>query len=175
MRHSFKDQLSSHEALATLAGGCFWGVEDLLRKTPGVLRTQVGYTGGQTLAPNYDQVKTGETGHAEAIEVVFDSSQLEYEALLELFFKIHDPTTLNQQGNDIGSQYRSEIFVHTPEQRSTAQHILQKVQNSDAWKRPIVTRITDATSFWPAEEFHQDYLEKNPGGYTCHFERKIRF
>jgi methionine-S-sulfoxide reductase len=138
---------------------------------PGVLRTTVGYAGGALENPRYEQVKRGDTGHAEAIELVFDPAQVSYEDLLRLFFRMHDPTTANRQGNDIGSQYRSAIFTHSDAQRATAERVRAEVDASGFWKRPVVTEIVPAPRFWPAEEYHQDYLEKNPGGYTCHFVR----
>jgi peptide methionine sulfoxide reductase msrA/msrB len=157
---------------AVLAGGCFWGMEDILRKVDGVLETEVGYAGGQTKNPTYEDVKQGNTGHAEAIRVVFDPKKLSYADLLEKwFFRMHDPTTKNRQGNDTGSQYRSAIFATTPEQKAIAQQVKQRVDASKKWKKPIVTEIVDAGPFTPAEGYHQDYLVKNPGGYTCHFLR----
>jgi peptide methionine sulfoxide reductase msrA/msrB len=157
---------------AVLAGGCFWGMEDILRKIPGVLETEVGYTGGKTAHPDYEDVHTGETGHAESVRVVFDPARLSYADLLEKwFFRMHDPTTRNRQGNDVGSQYRSAIFVTTPEQRRVAEEVKARVAKSGRWKNPIVTEIVDAGTFTRAEEYHQKYLEKNPGGYTCHYLR----
>jgi peptide methionine sulfoxide reductase msrA/msrB len=157
---------------AVLAGGCFWGMEEILRKVPGVLETEVGYTGGTTAHPTYEQVKTGRTGHAEAIRITFDPSKLSYAELLEhWFFRMHDPTTTNRQGNDAGTQYRSAIFVTSPEQRKTADEVKQRVNASGKWKRPIVTEIVNEGEFTPAEDYHQDYLEKHPGGYTCHYLR----
>jgi peptide methionine sulfoxide reductase msrA/msrB len=156
---------------AVLAGGCFWGMEEIIREIPGVLETEVGYTGGSTPKATYDQVKTGRTGHAESIRVVFDPTVLSYEGLLGYFFRMHDPTTPNQQGNDIGTQYRSAIFYENEEQRKTAEAVKARIEASGKWKRAIVTQIVPATEFWPAEEYHQDYLEKHPGGYTCHFLR----
>jgi peptide methionine sulfoxide reductase msrA/msrB len=160
---------------AILAGGCFWGVEDLLRELPGVIETEVGYSGGGLANATYKQVSGGNTGHAEAVRVTFDPDLLSYAALLEFFFKIHDPTTANRQGNDIGTQYRSAIFVADDEQRKVAEQVRAKVDGSGKWKRPVVTQIADAGPFWPAEEYHQDYLEKNPGGYTCHYVRDLSF
>jgi methionine-S-sulfoxide reductase len=160
---------------AILAGGCFWGMEDLIRRQRGVLDTEVGYSGGVISDARYDQVKTGRTGHAEAVRVSFDPTVLSYEDLLEFFFKIHDPTTVNRQGNDVGTQYRSAIFYADDAQRATAEKVKAKVDASGAWKRPVVTVIEPAGDFWPAEGYHQDYLLKNPGGYTCHFVRKIEF
>jgi len=157
---------------AVLAGGCFWGMEDIIRKIPGVVETEVGYTGGKTGHPTYEDVHTGQTGHAESVRVVFDPKKLTYADLLEKwFFRMHDPTTRNQQGNDMGSQYRSAIFVTSPEQRRTAEAVKARAAKSGRWKNPIVTEIVDAGPFTPAEAYHQKYLEKNPGGYTCHYLR----
>jgi peptide methionine sulfoxide reductase msrA/msrB len=158
---------------AVLAGGCFWGMEELLRKIPGVLETEVGYAGGATANPNYEQVKTGRTGHAESVRIVFDPQKISYAELLERwFFRMHDPTTKNRQGNDVGTQYRSAIFVTSPEQRKVAEEVKAKVDHSGKWGAPVVTEIVDAGPFTPAESYHQDYLEKHPGGYTCHFMRE---
>jgi methionine-S-sulfoxide reductase len=159
------------EEIATLAGGCFWGMEEIIRQIPGVLSTTVGYTGGTTKNPTYPEVKTGKTGHAEAIQVVFDPSKLSFEQLLAWFFRMHDPTTLNRQGNDVGSQYRSAIFYHSPAQKETAERVKSEVDRSGKWKKPVATEITPAAEFYSAEEYHQDYLVKNPGGYTCHWLR----
>jgi methionine-S-sulfoxide reductase len=157
--------------IATLAGGCFWGVEELIRSYPGVLNTTVGYTGGSVDNPNYNIVKLGTTNHAESIEVEFDAHKLSYADLLTFFFRLHDPTTVNQQGNDKGTQYRSAIFYHNDEQKKIAQDVIAKVENSKKWNKPIVTQVVPASKFYPAEEYHQDYLKKNPGGYTCHWVR----
>ncbi len=158
-------------AVATLAGGCFWGVEELLRQIPGVIETTVGYTGGFTENPTYETVKTGGTGHAESIQIVFDPSRLGYEELLGFFFRMHDPTTLNRQGGDRGTQYRSAIFYHDEEQKKVADKVKERVGKSGKWKNPIVTEIVPAKKFYSAEAYHQKYLVKNPGGYTCHFLR----
>lgn len=160
---------------AYLAGGCFWGMEDLIRKLPGVVTTEVGYMGGETKNATYNIVKTGTSNHAETVKVVFDSKKLKYEDLLLFFFKIHDPTTLNRQGNDVGTQYRSAIFYTSAQQKDDAERAKILVDKSGVWKAPVVTQILPAGDFWKAEDYHQDYLEKNPGGYTCHFERKIQF
>lgn len=160
---------------ATLAGGCFWGAEDLLRKLPGVIRTRVGYTGGTTSNPVYEQVHTGTTGHAESVEVVFDPAKISYEQILEFFFRMHDPTTLNRQGNDVGTQYRSAIFYHDERQKQVAEQVKKKVEASGKWKRPVTTEIVPATEFWSAEDYHQDYLIKHPGGYSCHYVRDFTF
>ncbi|AGC48728.1 bifunctional methionine sulfoxide reductase B/A protein [Myxococcus stipitatus DSM 14675] len=157
---------------ALLAGGCFWGMEDLLRKIPGVLQTDVGYTGGGLKSPTYQDVSSGETGHAESVRVVFDPKVLSFETLLEKwFFRMHDPTTLNRQGNDVGTQYRSAIFVQSDEQRRVAEAVKARVNASGKWNRPVVTQVVPAGEFTPAEGYHQDYLVKNPGGYTCHYMR----
>jgi len=157
---------------AIVAGGCFWGMEDLLRKIPGVLETEVGYTGGTTPNPTYEAVCTGRTGHAEAVRIVFDPAKLSYADLLEKwFFRMHDPTTKNRQGHDIGSQYRSAIFVTSPEQRKIAEAVKKKVDAAGKWGASIVTEIADASPFTAAEGYHQDYLVNNPGGYSCHFLR----
>lgn len=160
---------------ATLAGGCFWGVEELLRALPGITKTEVGYTGGQTPNPRYETVKTGTTGHAEAIQVEFDPAKISYEEILRFFFTMHDPTTANRQGNDIGSQYRSAIFFHDEEQKKIAEQVKAAVDKSGAWKKPVVTEIVPATEFYSAEDYHQDYLQKHPSGYTCHWVRDVKF
>lgn len=158
--------------VAILAGGCFWGMEDLLREAPGVLETDVGYVGGSVPNPTYQDVKTGRSGHAEAVRVVFDPSKISFETLLEeWFFRMHDPTTLNRQGNDIGTQYRSAIFYTTAEQREAAFRVKTRVDTSKKWSRPVVTEVIAAGEFTLAEDYHQDYLEKHPDGYTCHFMR----
>ncbi|MCI5045923.1 MAG: peptide-methionine (S)-S-oxide reductase MsrA [Aquisalinus sp.] len=156
---------------AVLAGGCFWGMQDLLRKVPGVEATRVGYTGGHVDNATYDQVKTGKTGHAEAIEINFDPGVVSYRKILEWFFQIHDPTTENRQGNDRGSQYRSAIFYTDDMQRETAFAVIDAVNQSGNWPGQVVTEVVEAGPFWEAEDFHQDYLEKYPNGYTCHFVR----
>ncbi len=156
---------------AILAGGCFWGVQDLIRKLPGVVATRVGYSGGDFENPGYKDVCTGRTGHAEAIRVAFDPAVLSYRALLEFFFQIHDPTTLNRQGNDVGAQYRSAIFTLSDEQAETARELIAEMQQSHIWPKEIVTTVEPAGEFYDAEENHQDYLQKFPEGYTCHFIR----
>jgi peptide methionine sulfoxide reductase msrA/msrB len=157
--------------IAVLAGGCFWGMQDLIRKLPGVIETTVGYTGGTTPDPTYETVRTGRTGHAEAIRVVFDPAKLGYADLLAYFFRLHDPTTLNRQGNDVGTQYRSAIFVESEPQRKVAEQVRAQVDRSGKWKRKVMTEIVPAGPFYPAEAYHQDYLQKHPGGYTCHYLR----
>ncbi len=160
---------------ALFAGGCFWGMEQLFRSLSGVVDTEVGYTGGESKNPDYKQVSSGQTGHAEALLVKFDPLKISYEDLLLYFFKIHDPTTINKQGNDVGSQYRSAIFYMNENQKSTAQKIINKVNDSKAWNSTIVTQLAPAQTFYRAEDFHQDYLEKVPQGYTCHYVRPLKF
>ncbi|HSP97167.1 MAG TPA: bifunctional methionine sulfoxide reductase B/A protein [Candidatus Dormibacteraeota bacterium] len=162
---------AAHREIATLAGGCFWGMEEILRKIPGVTSTRVGYTGGTTSDPSYAEVHAGDTGHAEAVEVVFDPTKISYQELLGYFFRMHDPTTPNRQGNDVGSSYRSAIFYHSEAQRQTAEQVKARVDQSGKWRAPIVTEIVAAGEFWPAEDSHQKYLQKHPGGYTCHYLR----
>lgn len=157
---------------AIFAAGCFWGVEELIRKIDGVVKTQVGYCGGDANTALYNKVKTGETSHAEAVQVVFNPDIVSYQKIIELFFELHDPTTMNQQGNDIGSQYRSAIFYLNVEQMQIAESVKMNLQESKKWPKPIVTVIAEATEFFDAEDYHQDYLQKNPGGYTCHYWRK---
>jgi peptide methionine sulfoxide reductase msrA/msrB len=165
----------SNKETATLAGGCFWGMEDLLRAEPGVLSTKVGYTGGTTANPVYEDVKTGRTGHAESIEITFDPAKLSFESLLKFYFTLHDPTTPNRQGGDIGTQYRSAIFYHGEEQRKVAEKVKAEVEASGKWGKPLTTQIVAAATFWPAEDYHQKYLQKHPGGYTCHYIRPFTF
>lgn len=159
-------------ARAIFAGGCFWGMEDLIRRYEGVIDTEVGYIGGALENPKYEDVKTGRTGHAEAIEITYDEAVIGYEDLLKVFFMIHDPTTLDRQGNDIGTQYRSAIFYLDDEQKAMAEDMIARARNSGHWDRPIVTTVEKADKFWPAEDFHQDYLVTRPNGYTCHFIRE---
>ncbi len=158
--------------VAVLAGGCFWGVEEILRDVPGVIDTEVGYTGGWLENPTYADTHHSQSGHAEAIRVTFAPAMLSYEDLLEKwFFKLHDPTTLNRQGNDAGTQYRSAIFPQTPEQKVTAKLVRARVDASGKWRRPITTTIEPASTWYSAEDYHQDYLRKHPGGYSCHYMR----
>lgn len=161
--------------IATLAGGCFWGMEELVRKQPGVVGTEVGYTGGAAADARYERVKTGRTGHAEALRVEFDPAKTSFENLLLFFFRIHDPTTVDRQGNDRGSQYRSAVFYHSEEQRATAEKVKARVDASGAWGAPAATQIVPFTGWFRAEEFHQDYLQRIPDGYTCHFLRDVKF
>ena len=161
---------------AVLAGGCFWGVEELLRSFKGVKNTEVGYCGGDADEANYSMVKTGATEHAEAVLIEFDSDILSYAELIRAFFRLHDPTTKNRQGNDIGRQYRSAIFYFNDEQKKIAEQVRDEVQKSGKWMRPIVTELepiggNSGIEFYKAEDFHQDYLQRYPDGYTCHYWR----
>jgi len=156
---------------AILAGGCFWGMQDLFRRQPGVTGTRVGYTGGNTENPDYNAVKTGRSGHAEAIEITYDDTRTNFRNLLEFFFQMHDPTTRNRQGNDMGSQYRSAIFYTDAEQQQTALSLIREINAAAFLPGPVVTELVPAGPFYEGEDYHQDYLEKNPGGYTCHFVR----
>lgn len=152
---------------AILAGGCFWGVEDLIRQLPGVISTTVGYTGGDVPNATYRNHGT----HAEGIEINFDPGKLSYRKLLEFFFQIHDPTSRNRQGNDVGTSYRSAIFYVDEQQKETAQQLIAELNASKVYRAPVVTEVVPAGPFWVAEEYHQDYLQKNPNGYTCHYIR----
>jgi peptide-methionine (S)-S-oxide reductase len=152
---------------AVLAGGCFWGMQDLIRKQPGVISTRVGYTGGKVKNATY----RNHDGHAEALEILFDPDKTSYRALLEFFFQVHDPTTLNRQGNDRGTSYRSAIFYTSDEQKRVAEDTIADVEASGLWPGKAVTEVTPVSDFWEAEPEHQDYLERYPSGYTCHFVR----
>lgn len=154
---------------ASFAAGCFWGVEAYFRRVKGVVRTASGYSGGETQNPSYREVCSGTTGHAESVLVEYDPQVVPYKRLLYHFWKIHDPTQVDGQGNDIGSQYRSIIFTHSEEQRETAERSKAELERTGRYQRPIATVIEPASEFWPAEEYHQDYLTKNPGGY-CHVD-----
>lgn len=153
-------------AVATFGAGCFWGVEAAFRQLPGVIEATSGYIGGTLEKPSYQAVCTGNTGHAEAVQVTYDPQKVTYEALLDLFWRMHDPTTLNRQGADVGTQYRSAIFYHTPEQAEAARRSKDQLETSGTLKRPVVTQIEAASTFYPAEEYHQRYFEKN--GVSCH-------
>ncbi|HKH68697.1 MAG TPA: peptide-methionine (S)-S-oxide reductase MsrA [Reyranella sp.] len=152
---------------AVLAGGCFWGMQDLIRRQPGVLKTRVGYTGGHVANATY----RNHAGHAEAIEIIFDPAKTSFRQILEFFFQIHDPTTLNRQGNDLGTSYRSAIFYTSDEQRRVAEDTIADVEASGLWPGKVVTEVAKVSDFWEAEPEHQDYLERIPNGYTCHFIR----
>ncbi len=152
---------------ATLAGGCFWGVEELIRKLPGVVNTTVGYTGGRMAKPRYEDVKTGQTGHAESIEIEFDPTKISYDDILDYFFRLHDPTTVNQQGNDRGTQYRSAIFYHDEEQKKIAESVIQKLEAQKIFDNPIVTEVVPLDKFYMAEDYHQEYFARNPYQPYC--------
>jgi methionine-S-sulfoxide reductase len=155
-----------------LAGGCFWGMEELLRQIPGVVSTEVGYTGGHLDNPRYEDTHHSASGHAESVKILYEPAKLSLETLLEEhYFRMHDPTTPNRQGNDVGTQYRSAIFYFSPEQKAAAEAVKARVEASGKWKRPIATEIVPAARWWPAEDYHQAYLQKHPNGYTCHFYR----
>ena len=156
--------MSSKNELATFGAGCFWGVEARFREVKGVLDATSGYMGGQP-QPNYAAVCTGTTGHAEVVQVRFDAEQVDFDTLLAMFFEMHNPTTLNRQGPDIGSQYRSAVFFHSPEQEKTAQAAIVAIDQSRRWPQPVVTEVEAAMPFWPAEEYHQRYLEKHGLGH----------
>jgi peptide-methionine (S)-S-oxide reductase len=147
-----------------LAGGCFWGLQDLIRKQPGVISSRVGYTGGKVVNPTYENHE----GHAEAVEIEYNPEKTTYKNLLDFFFQIHNPTTLDKQGNDIGTSYRSAIFYGNEEEKKEGENFIKIVNDSKRWKDPVVTTLEPLGMFYPAEEYHQDYLIKNPGGYTCH-------
>jgi peptide-methionine (S)-S-oxide reductase len=156
-------------AKATFAAGCFWGVEATFRQMPGVISTRVGYIGGNTANPTYKQVCTDTTGHAEAVEIDYDPAKLSYDKLLDVFWENHDPTQLNRQGPDWGKQYRSAIFFHTPEQEAAAKASKQQLENSHRFSKPVVTQIVPAETFFEAEDYHQQYLEKK-GLASCHIK-----
>lgn len=154
-----------------LAGGCFWGMQELFRKLAGVTLTRVGYTGGHLKNPKYDDTYDSKSGHAEAIEITFDPAKVPLKRILRFFFQIHDPSTLNRQGNDRGTQYRSAIFYENDEQKAIAEEVIAAVNASGKWPGKVTTTLEPAGVFYQGEEYHQDYLKKNPGGYTCHFIR----
>lgn len=162
--------------VAILAGGCFWGMENVMRKAPGVLEIEVGYAGGKSASASYEQVSSGKTGHAESVRIVFDPTKISYEdLLLHWYFRGHDPTQLDHQNNDHGTQYRSEIFTTSDDQLRTATAVKARVQLENKWGRPIVTRIEPQTTWVRAEDYHQDYLIKHPNGYNDHFVRDFDF
>jgi methionine-S-sulfoxide reductase len=158
---------SAHYETATFAGGCFWGLQESLRHIPGVIKTTVGYAGGTAPNPTYETVRTGKTGHAEAVQVIFDPAQLSYDKLLDHFFQSHDPTSPRHRSDGLKVQYRSAIFYHSDEQHQIAERVKAEISQSGKWSSPVVTEITPATEFYPAEAYHQDYLEKNSAAHTC--------
>lgn len=153
-----------------LAGGCFWGMEELFRKFDGVIDTETGYSGGENDNPSY----RSHPGHAETLQITFDPTKTSYNELLDFFFRIHDPTTIDSQGNDIGSSYRSAIFFQSEDEKIAAQTFINKVDTNGSWGKPVVTKLEPFKKFWPAEPEHQDYLQTNPAGYTCHFVRPMQ-
>jgi len=155
------------EGVATLAGGCFWCLQPVFQELRGVEQVVVGYSGGQTRNPTYEAVCTETTGHAEAVQVTFDPDLISFEDLLRIFFTVHDPTTLNRQGNDVGTQYRSAVFYHTPAQKATTDRVIADVDKAGLWDDPIVTGVTPFSAFYPGEEYHQDYFSKNPWAGYC--------
>ena len=166
------DETRNHATeAAVVAAGCFWGVEHLFKQLDGVLATEVGYTGGTTDDPTYREVCSGATGHAEAVRIEFDPRVVSYADVLRYFFRLHDPTTPNRQHNDVGPQYRSAIFTASAEQRRIAEEIVREADASGMWSDPVVTEVADLDTFFPAEGYHQDYLDKNPHGYNCHILR----
>jgi peptide methionine sulfoxide reductase msrA/msrB len=174
-KYLFTFAQKNHWEIATLAGGCFWGMEHILHTQPGVLATQTGYAGGKMADPKYEDVSSGETGHAESVQVLFDPKVTSYENLVVLFFKMHDPTTKDRQENDVGSQYRSAIFYANDDQKKVAEKVKARAEAAKAWKDPIVTEITKLGQFWRAEDHHQYYLINHPQGYSCHFVRNLKF
>jgi peptide-methionine (S)-S-oxide reductase len=159
--------MPQHE-VATLAGGCFWCLEAAFSQLRGVERVQSGYAGGKVANPTYEAVCTGTTGHAEVVQIAFDPQVVSYADLLHVFFTIHDPTTLNRQGGDVGTQYRSAIFYHTPEQKAEAERVIRELQVEKVWDDPIVTELKPLETFYPAEEYHRDYYRRNPDQGYCH-------
>ena len=162
-----QDKTNQSTEVATLAGGCFWCLEAVFDQLKGVLDVVSGYSGGSVNNPSYKQVCTGDTGHAEVVQVTFDPQVISYRELLEVLFTIHDPTTLNRQGADVGTQYRSAIYYHNPEQRATAEAVIQQLEGERIWERPIVTEITPLSVFYPAEDYHQEYFQRNPYQGYC--------
>jgi peptide-methionine (S)-S-oxide reductase len=163
---------SSNQENIILAGGCFWGVEELFQNFEGVIATEVGYSGGFSENPTYETVSTGLTGHAESVKITFDNSKTSLEKILKFFFAIHDPTQLDRQQNDVGTQYRSEIFYFNDTQKQKAQNIIQQAEKLNIYKSKIQTKISLASKFYKAEKYHQNYLKNNPNGYTCHYLRE---
>jgi peptide-methionine (S)-S-oxide reductase len=165
-------KVPENSEVAYFALGCFWGAEKLFWRTPGVTNTAVGYAGGFTPNPTYEEVCSARTGHTEIVKVCYDPAKISYEKLLKIFFEDHDPTQGMRQGNDIGTQYRSAIFPQSPDQKATAEQVIARVNASGKWKDRVTTSIEPAAAWYSAEAYHQDYLRKNPGGYSCHFMRE---
>ncbi|MDH4468125.1 MAG: bifunctional methionine sulfoxide reductase B/A protein [Bacteriovoracaceae bacterium] len=166
----FKNELKGIN-WALMGGGCFWGVEELLIKVPGILDVEVGYAGGESKHPTYEQVKKGETGHAEVVLIKYDTKTISYAEILDHFYKLHDPTTKNRQEGDVGTQYRSVIFFNGQNEETEASQAIDRAHKSGRWKNPIVTEVVRWERYWRAEDYHQDYLQKNPKGYMCHYWR----
>ncbi|MEZ0391830.1 MAG: peptide-methionine (S)-S-oxide reductase MsrA [Pseudobdellovibrionaceae bacterium] len=154
-----------------LGSGCFWGAQEILRKIPGVIKTEVGYAGGTLENATYNEVKTGRTGHAESVELTYDPQKVSLGQILDVFFRMHDPTTEDRQGNDVGSQYRSVIFYFSEDQKKAVLEKIKEIEQKGFWKKPIVTEVVPFSNYYRAEEFHQDYLIKHPNGYSCHYLR----
>ncbi len=171
-RALFEAETDARSETAIFAAGCFWGTEEYFRRLPGVLATDVGYSGGKTINPSYKEVCAGNTGHAESLKIEFDPTKIAYRDLLRHFFRMHDPTQVDRQGNDVGSQYRSAVFYSSEEQRKEAEALIAEMNASGSYGRPIATEVTKASPFYPAEDYHQDYLRKNPGGY-CHVDLNL--
>ncbi len=158
---------SASSEVATLAGGCFWCIEAVYQEIDGVESVVPGYTGGSSTNPTYEQVSTGKSGHAEAVQVTFDPAKISYREILEIFFSVHDPTTLNRQGADVGTQYRSAIFYHSDKQKTISQEVMKELNNGRLWERPIVTQVAPTSKFYPSEDYHRDYFEKHPEQAYC--------
>jgi peptide-methionine (S)-S-oxide reductase len=161
------NEMHDNLEVATLAGGCFWCLEAVYDELNGVVDVVSGYSGGNTPSPSYEAVCTGQTGHAETVQIIFDPNVVPYQELLEVFFTIHDPTTLNRQGADVGTQYRSAIFYHTPEQKATAERVISELEQEKVWDKPIITELTPFRTFYPAEAYHQEYFKRNPYQGYC--------
>lgn len=159
--------MNTNKEIATLGGGCFWCVETVFNELRGVESAISGYTGGRTLNPTYKEICYEDTGHAEVVQVTFDPQVISFREILEVFFTVHDPTTLNRQGADVGTQYRSAIFYHSPEQRAVAEQVIAELDAASVWRNPIVTEVTEATTFYPAEDYHQEYFANNPNQPYC--------
>jgi peptide-methionine (S)-S-oxide reductase len=155
------------KGVATLAGGCFWCLEAVFKEVEGVEKVVSGYSGGTTINPSYNEVCTGTTGHAEAVQLTFDPDKISFQQILQIFFAIHDPTTLNRQGADVGTQYRSSIFYHSDEQKAAAEQVIQELNTAHVWKSPVVTEVTPFKTFYPAEDYHQEYFNRNPSQPYC--------
>jgi peptide-methionine (S)-S-oxide reductase len=160
-------QTNSNHSVATLAGGCFWCLEAVYDDLKGVISVESGYAGGSVPNPSYELVCTGKTGHAEAVRITFDPAAISYKDLLDVFFSIHDPTTLNRQGADVGTQYRSAIFYHSPEQKAEAEQVIAEITNAHLWPKPLVTEVTPLSNFYQAEDYHQEYFRRNPSQGYC--------